>query len=107
MFPRSPGTGCRTASASCDGSSPDRLGYRLSSPSVRRCHKVVDEPYYVMVFGRERCWSAVEKGILRRHRAAGVDADDILRARRHHHDAIDERAKDDAVAGFRHGLAPL
>ena len=51
--------------------------------------------------------SAVEKGILRRHRAAGVDADDILRARRHHHDAIDERAKDDAVAGFRHGLAPL
>lgn len=57
--------------------------------------------------GRERGLSAVEKGILHRHRAPGVDADDILGARRHHHDAVDERAKHDTVAGFRHGFAPL
>ncbi len=51
--------------------------------------------------------SILDEDIVRRHRSARVDGNDVLRTGRHHHDAIDERPENHAVAGLRDGFSPL
>src|SRR5579863_1653722 len=51
--------------------------------------------------------SAIEQGVLRGDGTAGVDANDVLGTGGHHHDAVDERTKDHAVAWLRDGFPPF